>query len=194
MKNALREAKSNSERETSRKLKIVMKWLISKMETKQLEETHQQQEQGQQLAQQTILNSHLLNSLHQNLLFLKMANKMLPSIKIPKLWINHSANTSKMLYVTIKVFPRIKLLARLKSIICHQGLLSLRKFLSNKIYNNKTVITLKGNNCKNSMCIRNQTLTKISSKIKSQMMISNSCKILKWLKVHQKWKKSKIKR
>ena len=55
------------------------------METKQLEETHQQQEQGQQLAQQTILNSHLLNNLHQNLLLLKMVNKMLLSIKIPKL-------------------------------------------------------------------------------------------------------------
>lgn len=62
-----------------------MKLSINKMENKQLEETHQLQEQGQLLVQRTTLSSHLLNSLHPNLLFLKMANKMHLSFNTQKL-------------------------------------------------------------------------------------------------------------
>lgn len=55
------------------------------MEIKELEGTHQQLGQGQQLGQQIILSSLHLNSLHPSLLFLKMANKMALNINIPKL-------------------------------------------------------------------------------------------------------------
>lgn len=79
-----KEAKLNSERAMSKRL-IVMKLSIIKMEIKELEGTHQQLGQGQQLGQQIILSSLHLNSLHPSLLFLKMANKMALNINIPKL-------------------------------------------------------------------------------------------------------------
>ena len=84
------------------------------MEIKELEGTHQQLGQGQQLGQQTILSSLHLNSLHPSLLFLKMANKMALNINIPKLWINLTANIFKMLNVIIKMLLRIKLLVKSK--------------------------------------------------------------------------------
>jgi hypothetical protein len=150
------------------------------MENKQLEETHQLREQGQLSVQQTILSSHLLNSLRLNLLFLKTANKMHLSFNTPKLWINRIANIFKILCATIKVSPRIKLQDRLKSIICHQDLRSLRKLSRIKTCNNsKIFITYKAINWKINLCNRNQSVTKIIIPNRYQTMINNSCKILK---------------